>query len=314
MESRGYTERVRQELAVRPLGSLEEVRAELAAIVRFAGVLRLSGGRAAVEVVTPSGPVARRTFALLVAAEGVRPEVRVRVPGGLQRHRTFRLGLGAEARRVATALGVLDPEGRPTTDLRVPRRRAEVLAMTRGALLACAAISGPGHAPHLEFTVAGEEAAHGLAALVDRAIGGGAQLVAGTRYRVVVKSGARIGELLAAAGATAAFLEFDDRRLRRQLRGDANRLANADGANLRRSVEASSVQLAAVERVVAELGWEGLADPLRAVALARLANPEASLAELGALVDPPVSKSAVHRRLRRLEELAGDLRDRGDAP
>jgi len=242
----------------------------------------------------------------------VRPEVRVRVPGGLQRRRTFRLGLGADATRLATTLGVLDEQGRPTAALLVPRRRAEVLAMTRGAVLTCAAISAPGHPPHLEFTVAGEQAALGLARLVDRAVGG-ATLVGGGRDRVVVKSGERIAELLAAVGATGAFLEFDDRRLRRQLRGDANRLANADGANLRRSVEAGSAQLAAVEQVVAELGWEALEEPLRRVALARLANPEASLVELGGLVDPPVSKSAVHRRLRRLEDLARDLRATGDA-
>jgi cell division protein WhiA len=120
----------------------------------------------------------------------------------------------------------------------------------------------------------------------------------------VVKSGATIGELLTTMGATGAFLAWDERRLRRQLRSDATRLANADAANLRRTIDAAAMQVRAVETVVAELGWEALDEPLRAVALARLANPEASLSELGELVDPPVAKSVVHRRLRRLEELA----------
>jgi cell division protein WhiA len=126
----------------------------------------------------------------------------------------------------------------------------------------------------------------------------------GTRPRVVVKSGATIGELLTTMGATGAFLAWDERRLRRQLRSDATRLANADAANLRRTIEAAATQVRTVETVVAQVGWERLEEPLRAVALARLANPEASLSELGELIDPPVAKSVVHRRLKRLEDLA----------
>ena len=121
---------------------------------------------------------------------------------------------------------------------------------------------------------------------------------------MVLKSGERIGALLVAVGASQAFLTWDERRLRRQLRNDANRLANADAANLRRSSDASAAQVAALEAAIAAAGWDALDDELRAIALARLANPEASLAELGQLVDPPVGKSAVHRRLARLQRLA----------
>jgi cell division protein WhiA len=91
------------------------------------------------------------------------------------------------------------------------------------------------------------------------------------------------------------------------VRSQATRLANADAANVRRTVEAASGQVAVVERVVAKLGWDELEEDLRGVALARLVSPDASLAELGQLTDPPLSKSAVHRRLRRLESLAEEL-------
>jgi len=81
-------------------------------------------------------------------------------------------------------------------------------------------------------------------------------------------------------------------------------LANADAANLQRAVAAASLQLRDVERAVAILGWNGISEGLRQVALARLANPSSSLAELGELCDPPIDKSSVLRRLRRLRELA----------
>jgi DNA-binding protein WhiA len=148
-----------------------------------------------------------------------------------------------------------------------------------------------------------------LAGAVTELIGVEVAVTGEERPRVVLKSGERIGALLAAVGATGSYLEVEEQRLRRQLRGEANRLANADRANLTRTIEASSAQVATVERAIMSVGWGGLDDDLRDVALARLANPEASLAELGAFLDPPVGKSAVHRRLRRLDGLAAGSED-----
>jgi cell division protein WhiA len=124
------------------------------------------------------------------------------------------------------------------------------------------------------------------------------------RERLVVKSGAAVSALLRHAGAVRAADEFDDRRDRRELRNRATRLSNADAANVRRSVEAAQDQLQDIERAVARVGWAGLGEDLRALALTRLVNPEASLAELAALCDPPASKSAVHRRMARIAAIA----------
>jgi DNA-binding protein WhiA len=99
--------------------------------------------------------------------------------------------------------------------------------------------------------------------------------------------------------------------LRHEVRSAATRLANADAANVRRTIDAASAQVADVERVIERLGWDALDEDLRGVALARLANPMASLAELGELCDPPLSKSAIHRRLQRLRTLAGGARTEG---
>jgi DNA-binding protein WhiA len=108
-------------------------------------------------------------------------------------------------------------------------------------------------------------------------------------------------------GAQTAYLAWEDGRIRREVRREAVRLSNADQANLRRSVAAAMAQVAAVERAVAQLGWDGLAADLAEVATLRLAHPDASLAELGAMLDPPRSKGGVLARLRRIEALTATV-------
>lgn len=303
-----FTSAVRQELAGQPMGTLEQDRAELAAIVRHGASLTMHGGSppsVELTVTTTSGAVARRAFALLQRCYATRPELLVLAPGGVRRSTTYGVRVGSpDAARIGNDLGVVDASGAPRERVELPRDDREAVAYLRGALLAAGSVSAPGRAPHLEIVTSSPSLADDLARLVRRLIDGHAAVVdGGDRARVVIKSGATIGDVLAVVGATNAFLRWDDQLLRRQLRSDANRLANADAANLRRSVEAAADQVAAVEAAIANVGWDALDDDLRAIALARLANPGASLAELGELVDPPVGKTVAHRRLKRLASL-----------
>ncbi len=309
----GFTERVKQELARTELGDLHAQRAELAALLRLAGSLHLHGaddpeGRLTIELVTTSGAVARRAFALLQSLYHLRPELRVRAPGGVQRQTSYGVVVATEAGRIGQDTGLLDADGRPDASLpaAVVTRRDHAAAYLRGALLAAGSVSAPGRPAHLEVATGSTALAEDLAALVARVTDRRASAVAGDRPRMVVKSGETVGDLLAAIGATSAFIAWDEQRLRKSLRNQANRLANADEANLRRSIDASLRQTRAVEDAIERVGWDAIAADLRDVALARLANPDASLAELGELCDPPVGKSSVHRRLRRLLALAED--------
>lgn len=316
-----FTERVRSELGRMPLGAPAAQRAELAALLRSAGTLHLTGAsgdpdRLRLELVTTSGAVVRRVHLLLGERYGLRPELSVQRPGGMRRRSTYGVSLRGGAQQLATALDLLDAHGRPVRWLRdeVVADAEAGIAYLRGAFLAAGSVSAPGRAPHLEFLVTSDPVAHRLAALVEEVAGQRVGVVTGERRaRVVAKSGDTIGVLLRTLGATDAYLAWEEQQLRRSLRNDANRLANADAANVRRAIDAARAQVVAVEAAVARVGWLGLGDDLRAVALARLANPSASLAELGQLCDPPLHKSAVYRRLRRLEELARSASDAGIA-
>lgn len=299
-----YTERVRQELSGAEVRE-PEADPELAVLLRLAGhfhrVGTASGSRTTLEVASTSGAVIRRAFGLLARTHGVRPELWVRQPGGVRTTPTYGLVLEEHVDALALRLGLVDAAGRPVPGL--PGAPAPAVAL-RGALLTVAALSDPGRPVHAELRVpswaVGDDLARAMTALGVR------PHLDGDRDRLVVKSGEGLARLLAAAGAPGAAAELDERRRRRRLRNDATRLANADAANLRRTIEAAQDQLRVVERAVAAVGWSGLEEQLRSLALVRLVNPTASLAELGELCDPPVSKSAVHRRLRRLADLADE--------
>jgi cell division protein WhiA len=307
------TERVREELAHLPV-DLAHGPHEAAGILRAAGSLTLGGGGGSgfgVVVRTPSGAVARRLRATLLVL-GAAPDVEVHRPGGMERRSTYRLRLRAGdgpagGEPVLRRLGLLDAAGRPADPV-APRpgdARAAVLAYVRGTAMGGLSLSGLRAAAHAEIAAGGEAAARHLAALLAVLGAPGARAGAhGDAWRVVSKSGQEIGALLAALGAHSTFLAWDDARLRRELRGEANRVANADRANLVRAVGAAARHVAAITRIVEDRGWEGIPEGLRDVALARVANPEASLAELGALLDPPLGKGAVHRRLGALSALA----------
>jgi cell division protein WhiA len=312
MGTASFTEEVRQQLAGLPLGGDRVVHAELAAVVRLAGSLTVAGkGRLGLEVATGSGAVARRTFQLVQRRYDLRPELLVRAPSGVRRRTTYGVRLVTGADQITRDLGVFDAAGRLVDgvprDLTGPR----AVAYLRGALLAAGSVSTPERAPHLEIACGSEAVARDLGVLLGEVVEGHVTVTSGTRPRVVLKSGERIGQLLVATGATGAFLQWDERRMRRQARGDAVRLSNADEANLRRIVAAAAPQVAAAAALLESERWETLGDDLQAVARARLANPEVSLTELGMLVTPPLTRSAVYRRLRRLQQLATDLPDGG---
>lgn len=300
-----FTAQVREELAHVPVGRDCCRAAEAAAMMRLGGALHLTGAGPGWTVDVGEGAVARRLHATLGQLYGVRPSIEVHQRTALQATR-YRLVLPAPAAPVLTRLGLLDEQGRPvdTTPPAVTKDSHDAAAFVRGALMVAGSISDPRRQPHLEIRVPGRAGAETLQRLLRRC---GATAAGATErddgWRVFSKSGASIGAVLTRIGAHSSFLTWDAARLRRELRGEANRATNADEANLNRSVTASWRQVAAIEAAVAALGWQGFSDDLRETALARLANPQASISELAALHDPPVGKATVHRRLARIAAL-----------
>lgn len=290
---------VRQELSTAPI---VDPGVELAVLARVGGTWRRRGTDQGmvteVAISSTSGAVVRRAVALAEAVGVPRPQVAMRAAGGLRRKTEW-----AATFRTSTLwdLGVVTASGAPVAGL--PSIAADAPWMTlRGALLAAGSVSSPRREAHLEIRMPSTPSALDLADLL--VAEGHAVRADESRDRVVAKARADVIALLTGAGAPVAAAAHERHHQLRQLRNRATRLANADAANVARSVDAAHEQVEALQGLVDAVGWDVLPDDLRAVGLARLVNPSASLADVGALVDPPLAKSTVHRRLTRLRELA----------
>ncbi|MEX2532514.1 MAG: DNA-binding protein WhiA [Nitriliruptoraceae bacterium] len=304
-----FTEIVRQELAHSELPDRNLQPDEIEGILRFAGVLTRHGGTpptTSLQVITTSGAVARRTFRLVHARFDYRSELFVQKPSGLTRATRYGVRFNEASAPIARAVGLFGKDDRvqPPQQLIKPGERA--ISFLRGVVLAAATFSAPHREAHCEIAASNHENAVYVQKLFRRLLGSHVHISDSQRLRIIIKSGKTIGELLSLLGATNAFMQYDEQRLRRQLRSDANRLANADNANLKRSVAASLEQTTVIRELVNQQGLEMIPGPLRQTALVRLANPHVSLRELGLLLDPPVGKAAVHRRLAQLAQLRRD--------
>jgi len=278
--------------------------AELSGLFHVAGSAHLRGrGSVGVHLDLASSGVARRAFALL-RAFAVDSEIRTYRRPAFDRSTRYQLHIAGSPHAHATLYraGVLDAAHRPLDHppRRVVARRCCVGAYLRGALLGAGTLSGPRDA-HLEIRAAEPEGARYLAALARRV---GAELHVHERASHAVayaKGTEAIADLLVAAGAADLTLALEEHAVLAAIRSDANRLANADHANLVRTSRAAHAQLEAVR----SLDLAGLPEQLREIAELRLRHPTASTAELAGRCKPPLSKASAYRRLRRLQALSG---------
>jgi len=296
------SERMREELArVEPRRRCCRL-AEISALFHAAGAWHLSGEGISVDLDVADGVVARRAFALLRAL-GARSEIRTYRRPAFDRATRYQLRLAADgaARALLREAGVLAPSGAPLAvpPKRIVGRSCCRAAYLRGALLGAGSISGP-RSPHLELRLRSPEA---TLFVVDFARQEDVELRSAERRGetfVYAKGHDAIAGALALAGASDAALVLEEHAVLAATRAEVNRLSNADAANLGRTARAAHRQLEAIRGLDLDL----LADPLAEMARLRRRNPTASIRELAAKADPPVTKAAAQRRLEALVRLA----------
>ncbi len=281
-------------------------KAEVAAVLRFSGGLHLVAGHIVVEAELDTGAAARRLRRDITEVYGQRSDLAVVQPGGLRRGNRYLVRVVADGDQLARQTGLVDAGGRPVRGLPpavVGGGVCDAEAAWRGAFLAHGSLTEPGRSAALEVTCPGPEAALALVGAARRMdIPAKAREVRGVD-RVVIRDGDAIGALLTRLGAHASLLAWEERRMRREVRATANRLANFDDANLRRSARAAVAAGARVQRAMEILGDE-IPDHLAMAGRLRVQHRQASLEELGALADPPMTKDAIAGRIRRLLALA----------
>jgi cell division protein WhiA len=300
------TAEVKDELSRLIINSVSARRAEVASLLRFAGGLHIVAGRVVVEAEVDLGVIARRLRKDIHDLYGYNAVVHVLSATGIRKSTRYVVRVAQEGEALARQTGLLDLRGRPVRGLPaqvVGGSVGDAEAAWRGAFLAHGSLTEPGRSSALEVSCPGPEAALALVGAARRlGVSAKAREVRGSD-RVVVRDGEAIGALLTRMGAQDTRLVWEERRLRREVRATANRLANFDDANLRRSARAAVAAAARVERALDILG-DTVPDHLSSAGRLRVEHRQASLEELGRLAEPPMTKDAVAGRIRRLLSMA----------
>ncbi len=301
------TAQVKAELASTPTTKTCCRKAEVSSMLRFAGGLHIVSGKIVIEAELDTGAAARRLRKDVAEVYGHQSDVVMVQGNGIRKGSRYLVRIVKDGEALARQTGLLDQRGRPVRGLPpavVSGGGCDAVAAWRGAFLAHGSLTEPGRSSSLEVTCPGPEAALALVG-VARRLGGiqaKAREVRGVD-RVVIRDGDAIGALLTRLGAHESLMAWEERRMRREVRATANRLANFDDANLRRSARAAVAAGARVERALEILGEE-VPDHLKQAGALRLEHKQASLEELGQLHDPPLTKDAIAGRIRRLLAMA----------
>ena len=225
----------------------------------------------------------------------------------------IRLEQSEQLRNMLMALKIMDVTGRivhPNLDADglLLQQSCCKRAFIRGAFLASGSISNPEKSYHFEIVCVSEDKAKILQKLLcDFDLD--AKIVQRKKHFVVyLKEGSGIVDLLNVMGAHLSLMNLENLRIEKEMRNSINRQVNCETANIAKTVNAASKQIEDIQLIQKHVGLSGLPDNLREMALVRLTHPESSLQELGGYLDPPVGKSGVNHRLRKLSEIADKIR------
>ena len=281
-------------------------KAEVSALVRFAGGLHIAAGKIVVEVELDAAQSARRLRKDIADLYGHESDLAVISSSGIRKGSRYVIRVIEDGEALARQTGLVDSNNRPIRGLPpqvVNGPICDAEAAWRGAFIAHGSLTEPGRSSSLEITCPGPEAALALVGSARRlGITAKAREVRGVD-RVVIRDGDAIGALLTRLGAHESVIAWEERRMRREVRATANRLANFDDANLRRSARAAVAASARVQRAMEILG-ETIPDHLKEAGELRINHGQASLEELGSLASPPMTKDAIAGRIRRLLAMA----------
>ena len=285
-------------------------RALLAALIRIEGTLFISGqGRYRLEVATDAPSVARLSWRLLHETYQLRTELTTR-RSVLHKTPNYLIDVPAQA-GLAEALqdmGVLRDVGLQLgVAPELISKQCCAAAYLRGAFLGSGFVSDPRGDFHFEISVESSEMADDLVAIMrDKGINA-RSMQRRSSHIVYLKSGEAILEFLAFVGAHQSALVMENARVVKSVRNDVNRQTNAEVANQKKTAAASVDQIYAMRSVLEAYGADRLPPALREIIRLRVTYPDATLKELGDRANPPLSKSAVYHRIRRIEQMAREL-------
>lgn len=291
--------------------------AELAAIFSQCGIVYFTAqDKIRLKILTENVSVARKCFTILTKAFNIDRDVAVRKSGTNQKSRTYLLSIPRHEDAVAVlqALKMIDGDVNPLeftgmVDGRLVQNSCCRRAFLRGAFLACGSLSDPSHFYHLEMVVSSQEKAEHIIEMMGSFDIQGHIVVRKRYYVVYLKEGSQIVDLLNVMEAHHSLMEFENIRILKEISNSINRAVNCETANIHKSVLAAKGQIDDIRFIQDTVGIEQLPEELQEVAEIRLNNPGMPLKELGEQLDPPIGKSGVNHRFRKIKAFADRIRE-----
>lgn len=290
--------------------------AELAGFIRVCGSVRiLGGGKLDIVMSTELPAVVRHYKKLIKSYFGVDTGIKVSEGAALQKGRSYFITIGPEqlSEQILRETGLLMiREGRNFISdgiySGIIRTKCCRKAYLRGLFIGAGTVSNPEKGYHLEIVCRSETLGNDTKKLFNSFVDINAKVsIRRKEYPVYLKDSGQIMDVLAIIGAHSQYFAFENILLTKEMRNAANRQSNCDQANIDKTLEASMRQISNIKKIAEKKGLKSLSVKLRQVALARLENPEATVAELGEMMNPPLKKSGVYNRLMKIEEIAGKL-------
>lgn len=290
--------------------------AELSALIRMSGSLKLLGfNRLAFRVNTDNPAIARKVFVLLKSCFGINVQIQVKKNNNLKKNNTYSIYVSEqEAHQVLQAAGIIEKHGdglRIKSDIPknlVSEEEAQ-RAYIRGAFLGGGSVSDPEKTYHMEFVTFDEQHSRYLRRLLNHYSFNAKIVMRKNAHVIYMKESDHISDALNIMGAHTALLKMEDVKIMKQVRNTVNRIVNCETANLSKTVYASSRQIESIQYIQETVGLDYLTENLKEIAQLRLQYEDASLKELGELLSRPLGKSGVNHRLKKIEDLANELRE-----
>ncbi len=289
--------------------------AELAAAISLSGRIRPEVDGYDIMLSSENMAVARKYFTLLKKTFNINTDISVRETDYPRKSKVCELHVadGRKGREILESLKYLDPDG----ELNLTEHIVNGLliqktccrrSFIRGAFLASGSVSNPEKSYHFEIVCPKKELAEDLARIINVFDLDSKVTNRKNSYIVYIKESSQIVEILNVMEAHVALMDLENIRILKSMRNSVNRRVNCETANLNKVASAAVKQTDDIRLIMDRMGLEALPENLEEVARVRLENPEATLKELGEMLDPPVGKSGVNHRLRKISEIAESLR------
>ena len=311
-----FSSEVKEELSKHTGSSRHCQLAELASIITSIGYVSEDGeGGRALYLLTDNELALRKFFTLIKKAFNIGTSILEEMPDVRAKGRLYRPVLADDEKvmNILKATRLMEADG-TVRDFEmgasplITRNSCCKRAFLRDAFLCLGSISDPNKGYHLEFVCTSREQALYLQSLIE-SFDIEARIVVRKKYHVLyIKEGSQIVDLLNIMEAPVSLMNLENLRILKEMRNSINRSVNCEVANMAKTISAATKQIEDIAYIRDNGGLERLPDNLREMAEVRLEHPDATLSELGSFLDPPVGKSGVNHRLRKLSEFADRMR------